>query len=279
MDIIWKAGQGIDLDAVERMKQHFPRPSKAPPVAWFMSEKQEYHSGLLTEPIEQLTASVLEEYLFDTGGGIKNFFRHEKWVSWYQYLLPHLSERIVDGDLLCHTLTYFFNVYPDGITEEYPGFREDVLKVLPYYITSKELYKDGDLEIDMWWFEDHSNMVGHWTNAFNVTMFFCLKYLTPQEIAGWVASFTNVEAVLLRGEIDKWITGAKKLFQYILNPELLPNNIEQFNQYEGGSPYLEASGIDWWHSFLVFGGYNTKQLTNYVPHENIRAFLAGLNYL
>src|SRR5438128_1576520 len=109
MDFRWIPGQGIDLAAVERMKQHFPKPNELSYAAWFMGEIH-YINWLTDLTVEQYDVSDLEFYLFDTGGGIKNFGRFEEWVSWFQYLLPHLSLRIMDGNLLCHTLTYFINL-------------------------------------------------------------------------------------------------------------------------------------------------------------------------
>jgi hypothetical protein len=279
LEIIWEPGQGIDLAAVERMKQHFPKPTERSYAAWFMSGI-EYIDWLADLPVEQYDISQLEHYLFDTGGGIKSFGRYEEWVKWYQYLLPHLSTQIMEEDLMCHTLTYFFNMYPEGIVEEYPGFRDDVLNVLPYYIMSKDLYHCGDIQIENWWFDDWA---GYWGNAFPATMFFCLKYLTPLEITSWVSSFGVIEAPLLKSEIDKWIIGAKKFFQYVKYVEMLPTSMEIRKQIkeDGIAGYLEAAGINWWHSFLIFGGIDLgvnkrTQLNDYLPQENIDAFLAAV---
>ena len=189
----------------------------------------------------------------------------------------------MEGDLLCRTLTYFFNVYPDGITEEYVGFRADVLKVLPHYIMSPKLYENGDLAItspiseDLYeWFEDG----GRWSSALAATMFFCLKYLTPQEITAWIQSLKAMNAAQLKGEIDIWIARAKRFFQYVMHSELVPRNSDVLKkvQEEGLRGYLDVAGINWWHSLLIFEKSKSNidisnQLNNYLPQANIEAFL------
>jgi hypothetical protein len=282
VNIVWKPGQGIDLAAVERMKQHFPKPTKPSFEAWFMNGEIKYVNWLTDLPVDQYDLSELENYLFDTGAGIKNFELYEEWINWYLFLLPHLSLRITEGDLLCRTLTYFFNIYPDQIVEEYPGFRDDVLKVLPYYIMSTDLYENGDLAYrdDLYqWFGEGEK----WSNALPETMFFCLKYLTPQEIAIWIESLSFLKAGLLKDEIDIWIARAKRLFNYILHPELVPRNTDTLKKIkdEGLRGYFYVSGFHWRHSDLIIektksGIDVAKQINNYLPQANIDAFLAAI---
>src|SRR6185369_773900 len=104
MDFKWNPGIGIDRNAIERMKQHFPRPEEPPAEAWFMGEKQGYWTQLVEKPVSELETVILEHYLADTGSGIKNFSRREDWVRWFHYLLPRLLDRIYDGALLDLTI-------------------------------------------------------------------------------------------------------------------------------------------------------------------------------
>ncbi len=287
MDIIWKPGQGVDLQAVERMKQHFRKPTERSYAAWFMSGEITYIDWLTDLPFEQYDIDELENYLFDTCAGIKNFDRYEEWVNWYLYLLPQISLKVTEGNLLCLTLTYFFNVYPNEIIEEYSGFRDDVLKVLPFYIMSQDLYENGDLAITYpiyeelnEWFEDG----GKWSNALAATMFFCLKYLKPQEISTWVESLATMKAPLLKSEIEIWIARAKRFIQYVMHSELVPRDsdiLKKLND-EGLHGYLDVAGINWWHSLLIFknpkmGTPISSQLNSYLPQENINAFLTAVS--
>jgi hypothetical protein len=100
MHFEWIPGQGMHLDALERMKQHFPRPIEAPPIAWFMSPVQKYFSELLKYQPNELPCFLLENYLDDTGTGIRNFGRYEIWVQWYQYLLPYALPRFQEDSIL-----------------------------------------------------------------------------------------------------------------------------------------------------------------------------------
>jgi hypothetical protein len=132
MSFQWIPYQGMNPAAIERMKQHFKKPDYDPPEAWFMSMEQGYHRGL-SEAVMNLNdkgwLDVLGRFLFDTGGGIKNFGRFKEWVDWYQFLLPYILENILDngkgmdGGLPELTINYFINLYPTEIIEEYPGFR------------------------------------------------------------------------------------------------------------------------------------------------------------
>lgn len=272
------------------MKQHFPKPSEPSFEAWFMGDIK-YVNWLTDLPVEEYEVSELDNYLFDTCAGIKNFERFEEWVLWYQYLLPYLSTRIMDGNLLCLTITYFFNVYPSEIIEEYPGFRDDELKVLPYFIMSAELYRNGDLAISsgldrddpiLDWFMEGS----YWENSLNATMFFCLKYLTAEEIRIWIESINTLKSEWLKTEIDFWFAKARRFLRYILQPEYIPRNTDILKRIKGaGLPeYLTITGIDWFPSELVFEKAKTnidvvEQLNKYLPQENIHAFLAALtNY-
>ena len=73
MSFVWKPGTPLDEAALDRLKQHFPKPSEPPPEAWFMGNKQNYYTWVVdTDPTEVDYRSI-ETYLFDTSIGIKSF--------------------------------------------------------------------------------------------------------------------------------------------------------------------------------------------------------------
>jgi hypothetical protein len=285
MDFRWIPGQSVDSVAIKRMKRHFPRPSEAPPVAWFMSDIQEYHSELLAVPIDQLSTSDLREYLFDTSSGLKNFFRLEEWVNWYHYLLPFALNQISEDDIFELILIYFINLYPQKITEEYSGFREDVIRTLPQAIMSPEFWKDNDLFTGHDWFQLYpsGNPKRAWTNAFYVSMFFCLKYLTPEEIINWIASASEIKGDLWNYHLGLWIAGAQELINYLDNPSTIPQNTISKDSIstEGLEAYLRAAEINWESSHLNFLRTGSKhhkpiEVTDYFPRENVNAFLVAV---
>ena len=183
MDFRWTPNKPLDPRIIERMRAAFPMPSKPAPEAWFMSKEQRSFD-LLADAIAAKDEPALEEYLFDTGSGIKNFGRLDIWVKWYLYMLPTVIEMcFARADLAQHAMEYIFNAYPDGIADEYPGFREDVLESLGRVIMSGI----------------------HWTPALHSSMLFCLKYLHADEITGWVDSIAAIDAPEWRDDIKHWL--------------------------------------------------------------------------
>src|SRR5262245_48940397 len=82
----WKPGSEINSEAIQRMREEFPKPKQLPYVAWFMGSV-EYYSE-----VNALIWSTydLERYLRDTRSGISSFGRLKIWVEWFHYLLPDL---------------------------------------------------------------------------------------------------------------------------------------------------------------------------------------------
>ncbi len=278
MEFRWIPRRGIDLDAVERMKQHFREPSEPPREAWFMNPlNQRYFPGLSEVITDKLDTGYIEEYLFDTGGGIKNFGRYEEWVVWFQYLLPHLLTHILEEAFIPLTINYFLNVYPGDISEEYPGFREDVLLTLPQAIMQREVWNGQDLSKEHRWYNEWE---GYWTCPLYATMFFCLKYLTPAEIPSWVASIAEIEGSMWRQQIRKWLKGASEFFQYVEPVEKISaakpttsSLVERNRQEDSVNAYLEAAGINWHNSMLVFQGhYSSNNIWDYLSKENVDTF-------
>src|SRR5262249_19662152 len=145
----WIPGRGMDSAAIERMKAHFSKPTKPSYEAWFISGEINYWWFDANE-----SSRDLAHYLFDNGGGIMNFGRREEWVIWFQYLLPYLLPRFDEENLLALMMNYAFNLYPDGLIEEYPGFRDDILATLGQAIMSPELWQDGEITKSPRWYNE-----------------------------------------------------------------------------------------------------------------------------
>lgn len=302
MTFEWIPGQGINPDALARMKQHFHKPEKPPFEAWFMSGIN-YHTFFLEEGFEE-DLKLVERCLDDYCIGIKCFGRFEEWVLWYQYLLPLLLPRFIENDDLFPTLiNYFTNLYtkgvirpdinlpeetqrklarPDyepGIFEEYPGFRDDILSTLPQVMMEGILWEDGDLSKSYRWYIDEWE--GYWTCPLFSSLFFCLMYLTPEEISTWVASIASIDGELWRTLIKDWITGLKRFFEFVADPtSIQPEDIPEQDKrdWEPGREitlynYLKLADIDWTGSWTVFNGlYTSRDLNDYIPAANIEAF-------
>jgi hypothetical protein len=275
MEFRWIPGRRIDMYAVERMKQHFPVPSEPPRMAWFMDPRnQGYFPGLIEAITDKLDTGYIEEFLSDTGGGIRSFGRYEEWVVWFQCLLPYLFTHILEEGMLPLTINYFLNIYPGDILEEYPGFRDDVILTLPHAIMQSEAWDGQDLSKKFRWYDEWE---GYWTCPLYATMFFCLKYLKPAEIPSWVASIVAITGDFWREQINKWLLGAERFFRYIDHPEELLKSDSLQKDYHATSGsiavLLAAAGIDWGYSDLVFTGHRTsKNIWDYLPEANVKIF-------
>ncbi len=278
MDFRWIPNKEIDRDAIERMKQHFPKPTEAPPEAWFINgeDNQRYFTELVDIPIEDIDARYLRDFLSDTGGGIKNFGRFEEWVVWYQYLLPYLLLRIFETELLDHTVTYFLNLYPDEITEEYPGFREDVLLTLAQSIMMPEFWDGNDLSKKRSGYEDWYE----YSSLLHASLFFCLKYLNSNEIASWVDSLAEIKGAFWRSQIAQYLNALNRFFEYLEHPENTPDLDDVKRKIEIGTinAYMDIAKIGWFSNYLVFSGSNvSKNIYDHLPAKNIDAFWREVN--
>ncbi len=272
----WIPGHGMDADAIERMERKFRRPKKPSYEAWFMSGNIHYHYWLF-QPIGTLTSHDLTHYLYDTCGGIMNFGRREEWVGWFHYLLPYLLPRFRELDMLELMMNYIFNLYPDGLIDEYPGFRADILATLPQAIMSSDFWQDGDLSDSVHFYELWGEF--HSSHIF-CSLFFCLRYLTPDEIVSWVASIAAVKGKIWRSTIWRWLDGLQTAFDLLEHPEYVKTmEINKYwrRQFGDGDKnvgwYLGAAGIGWDSDNLVFNGiYAKKRIEDYLPPENVKAF-------
>lgn len=309
MKFEWVPGQGIRQDALERMKEHFHKPEKPPYEAWFMGGEINYHTFFLEQTPAEWDLKTVQRCLEDMGSGVRNFGRRDIWVAWYQHLLPLLLPRFDENDNLLHTLiNYFINLYTrgvirldshlseetqrelayveyaGGIFEEYPGFREDVLNTLPLAMMESALWENGDLSQEYkWYIKEWESLHGvrYWTCPLYSSLFFCLMYLTPEEIVTWVASIAAIKGEVWAILIKDWLADARRFFQFVAHPETIRSEDipEQYRyRWEPGEKitlqnYLEIAGISWTWSWGVFNGlYASRDLHDYIPAVNIETF-------
>lgn len=213
MSITWRIpGEQPDPVAIRRMRQHFPKPDELMPVAWFMGEIAFYESLAMESP-QALEAREICDALNDIAGGIFCFPKVKYvpiWIAWFKYLLPDLllranePENLDDYNLwiLVKTITAVFNVYPRQITDDYPGFRNDLVSLLGTRAIPPKLARErtdpGDesspLFTDIW---DRSYTIENYGLGSLVEIdsliLFCIKYLTVAEINDWAASLFQID--------------------------------------------------------------------------------------
>lgn len=97
--------------------------------------------------------------------------------------------------MLEYLISHFFIMYPDGIELHYPQFRADVLNSLGKVLMTPFFWQGDDLsdtvlkrEYQYWM----SNGESDFFYAIAPAIFFCLKYLKPEEIGYWVHSKSKI---------------------------------------------------------------------------------------
>ena len=265
----WIPGQGPDVAALRRMRSHFLKPGVPMGEAWFISETRFLWTGLVDQPLAHFPVEEWENVLWDISG-TGNFGHLEEWDLWFRFLLPELIEQgNTHPQLFENLLNAFFNIFDQGITEEYPGFRSDVFNTLPLYLMRPEYWINEEDEISKQplkqaLFLKHPSFHHNWNcrevhGEFSAAIFFCLRYLTPEEMTTWVKSLTEIQDTYWRGQLLIWLVGFMEL---VSNLSITPR------KFEKNVPQLE-----WHYSFLSRAWENG---TEFLSSKNIAAFLAEI---
>lgn len=131
------------------------------------------------------------------------------WKEWFRYLLPDLILRANEPenfndywrDILTEAIDVCFEIYPNGITEEYLGFRDDIIYTLGNCALPDKLARQitPDAEkhtrifLDIW---DERHMLMYYEffslSAVNQVIIFYLKYLRFDELELWAISLFQI---------------------------------------------------------------------------------------
>jgi hypothetical protein len=213
-----------------------------------MGELVFYDSLSQTSP-QTLDAKEVCRALGDIAGGIFSFPEVEYvpvWKAWFKYLLPDLILRADDPAnfnsydlwILVKAIMACFNVYPQQIDEEYPGFRDDLVatlgsRAIPQKLAREQMTQKDEaspLFADIW---DERQTIENYgfvsLQEVNSSILFCLKYSTVVELAEWTASLFQIESpqwhLQLIFSLTEWIPNFKSLDDFIPAP-----NVTAFEQ-------------------------------------------------
>jgi len=208
---LWRPGQGPDAAALSRLYAHFPRPRAPMRGAYVMSgERTEFD-----------TEDDPRGALFDIASATCSFGWDREWIDWFHYLLADetlfaMRAGVLERPLIEALATAFFAIYPEGVTREpYRGFERDALETLGRAIVSAECWSEGRIrrgeilrrEKPPWgtwgWREPSGDL--------SASMFFCLKYLTPEEIGPWLTSTLAIEDRYWRAQLMAFCVAAHPL--------------------------------------------------------------------
>lgn len=312
MKFEWVPSKEMNWEALERMKQHFSKPTDPPYEAWFMSGIN-YHSHFLYYKPNDLD---LEYYFYDTCGGIRSFGRLNEWVIWYQYFLPYVLTDFANGksNYQVSFMSYFINLYsrgtlnqdinipvdkqkelanidyPGGIIEEYPGFRDDILSTLAQLVMAPQFWLEDDVKpehlenpedscdtyyAELGFYQESFNLSA-WQELFRVSMFFCLMYLNAQELKTWVASIAKIQGTAWHFEVSEWINGLERLLYYLDNPKEIPDDVfgrGDLREKITLDKYFHLGRISWFSVFQIFARiYSSRNLYDFIPENNLKLF-------
>lgn len=239
--------------------------------AWFMSTERFLYNELMGQDPGKLSTDYLKRVLWEIASGTKCFGHLEEWDDWFQFLLPSLIERSHEGwHFLENTMTAFFNVFDNGITEIYDGFRDDVIKSLSLCLMRSEQWLDWVDEVTRLKTRRPRFLVdGDKPHGWNcreasgevsVSLFFCLKYLRPEEITAWVKSLVAINDPFWQAHFLVWMVGFD---DFMKQPPAIKRRIER-----------ATPKIKWWDGFL---NEPTSDKKGFLPEANVRAFLDNIH--
>ena len=219
----WVPGAEIPLDAIQRMRNSFRKPPVALEEMRNSIERDSY-TELMDKPIEEVDAGYLDEVLSEISSCTFSFGHREDWQQWFKYMLPALILRCKEGpnfDFLSGSVvTAFMSIYWEGIPDEYVGFRDDVIDSLSLCLMNKELWfdhfdrKTGIMVQRSRFLDSYPNgqdrLKLSWDSiradeSLSSMMFFCLKYLTVDEIRSWVGSLFSIDDINWNGALMVWL--------------------------------------------------------------------------
>jgi hypothetical protein len=263
----WIPGSGPSAQALKRMREQIKRPEEPMGEAWFMSEERLLYAEMMEQDPLALTGRYLTDALWEIASGTKCFGHLEEWDQWFQFLLPSLIEKSHEGfELLEDTIGAFFNVFDNGITEIYDGFRDDAINSLSLCLMKGELWYDWVDEVTKTKilrpkFLNDQGITRGWEctltrSEVSASLFFCLKYLRVEEITSWVKSLVAINDPFWQAHLLIWLVGFD---DFVKQPPGTERRIKK------ASP-----SIRWHYDFLSEPASNER---NFLPGVNIKTFL------
>jgi hypothetical protein len=262
----WIPGRGPSAPALKRMCEQIKKPEEPMGEAWFIAEKRLLYSEMMEQDPLTLPDRYLTDVLWEIASGTKCFGHLEEWDQWFQFLLPSLIKRShQDWRLLEDTMTAFFNVFENDITDTYDGFRDDVISSLSLCLMKEELWLDWVDELTKMktcrpkflaeGVEPHKWNGRKTTAEVSVSMFFCMKYLRPEEITSWVKSLVAINDSFWQAHLLVWVVGFD---DFMKQPPGTKERIKKANPI-----------IRWQDDFLT---EPSSDQIDFLPEANVQAF-------
>jgi hypothetical protein len=281
----WVPGRGSSTAAIDRMRANGIKPAEPMGEAWFMGAERKMYTELADpDAVKEMGLVDLSMLLNEIASGTRAFGHLGEWDEWFRYLLPDLIERsgetvYFETTIFQSVITAFMSIYWNGIEEHYEGFGNDVLSSLSVAVMDErfwaleetpprpvflDLSEDGVGRVELFWNSEHSDP------SVSAGLFFCLKYLKPDELADWIESMVGIQHELWQGNLVVWFLGA---FDYLKSGSVVPADIESARpglKWEGShvlGTYEEANQER-------YEGFNFDE--DFLPAENIKVFFDAM---
>jgi hypothetical protein len=229
------------------------RPAEPMGEAWFMGFERKMFADAMNTRYELLPYAYVSSMLEAIASGTTCFGELAEWREWFHYLFPRGLQHPFDTHAFEYRvellMTALFALYPSGFSgSPYKNFAPDTIATAGRAIMNPELWDGGRLRLSsglfwerkkyglVWWYFDETNPV------ISASIFFCLKYLPPDQIAGWFASATDIKCPYWRAQIMTWLLGAKPF---------LEGGVTQPSEFNELSP-----DIEWEWSHTLSGYYD-----------------------
>jgi hypothetical protein len=248
---VWVPGVGCDATALARLRTAFPRPVLPMGEAWFMGGERLMFTNLMGD-LSTLPVADLFNPLFEITSGTGSFGPYDEWTEWFHYLFAQLTPRAHEqyvASLVEPLISGFITQHPAGAgPEPYQGFRRDVLQTLGQSLMQRHCWADGRVVLGTMLHRYKSANVGLWywfdaSGDFSASMFFCLKYLAPDQIEPWLTSVLEISCPYWRAQVLVWFVGAHAM---------LTGSQEQLSEFDSA----RRPQMDWENSHCLKGRYS-----------------------
>lgn len=209
------------------MVENFPKPRFPMGEAWFLGKRRMF-TELVQQEWNRLPLDFIEECLEEIIIGVC-FFNSPlvEWDDWYHYLLPRLIPSAFEQPfsyrstrLVTSLISTFLALHPLQVRDsvgycnpQYLEFRRDALSTLGQAIMAPALWENSEVVLgQMLYSPPPAEERAYWgwyraSGDFAASMFFCWKYLKPEEIDSWLASVFRIECSHWRTQLLVWLLG------------------------------------------------------------------------
>jgi hypothetical protein len=167
----------------------------------------------MADDLTTVPRDTICEALGEICGGVSSFGDLDDWRSWFYYLLPRTHSvwfaPSVTGRLIELIVSALVPIQPDDLDSE---IAEDLMATVGVAIMDERFWSSGRI-VDQKILRTTPNWPsGRWfwetpSGHLSAELFFCVKYLRPDAVPGWIESVLRIEDIHWRGQMLAWMTG------------------------------------------------------------------------